>query len=132
MATQSAFVWDESFKANSDLSAKQFFCVKLTAADTVDLTSANSDRALGVLQDKPKSAHAGAVRILGMSKAVSDGSGTAISVNDYVGPDSNGRVVKKATADYSVMGIAMDASSAQGTVIRVLLMPGAWFRTAGG
>jgi hypothetical protein len=132
MATQSSFVWDESFKANSDLSAKQFFCVKITAADTVDLTSGATDRVIGILQDKPKSGHAGGVRILGMSKAVSDGSGTSIAAGDYVGTDGNGRVIKKATADYSVCGIALDASSALGTVIRVLLIPGGWFRTAAG
>ena len=49
-----------------------------------------------------------------------------------LGPNSAGKAVKKATADYSVAGIALAASSADGTVIPVLLLPGAFFRTAGG
>ena len=72
------------------------------------------------------------MRILGIAPVVSDGSGTAIAVGDYVGPSSAGKAIKKATADNSVAGIALDASSADGTVIRVLLLPGAFFRTAGG
>src|SRR6266850_1972697 len=99
MASDKA-VWDESFKADVDLSAKQFFAMKLkaAAADTITIAAAATDRCLGILQNKPTAAHAADIRILGLSKAVSDGSGTAIAVGDYVGPDTNGRLVKKATA----------------------------------
>lgn len=125
-------IFNLNAKANSDLSAKQFFAVKLTAADTVDLTSAATDIAIGVLQNAPKANQAADVQVLGIAKAVSDGSGTAISVGDRVGPDTNGRWVKKATNDFNAGGLAMDASSAQGTVIRVLLTPAALFRTLAG
>jgi|SRR5229473_6726651 len=132
MATHSGFAWDESFKANADLSAKQWYAVKLTAADTVDMASAATDLCVGILQNKPTSGHAAEVRILGITKVSSDGSGTAIVVGDRVGPNASSQIVKKATADYNAMGIALDASSAAGTIIRVLLIPGMVFRTLAG
>lgn len=131
MATQGAFVYDESFTASADLSALQFNTVSLGTTGVAAIGAATT-RAIGVLQNKPKSGEAATVRILGSTKAVSDGSGTAIAAGDYVGPNSSGVMVKKATADYNVAGISMDASSASGTVIRVILTPGAFFRTAGG
>jgi hypothetical protein len=119
---QSAFVYDESYAANADLSAKQYFCVKYVAGPKVDLCAAATDRCVGVLQNKPAaSGRNSVVRHHGITKAVSDGSGTAIAVGDPVGTDANGRVVKKATADYGLIGEALDASSALGTIIRVRL-----------
>jgi hypothetical protein len=133
MATQSGAVFDHSFKAAADQSTKQYYFVELSAADTVAVCNAAADRAIGVLMNKPAAAgQAADVRILGIAPVVSDGSGTNIAVGDYVGPSSAGKAVKKATADYSVAGIALDASTADGVVIRVLLLPGAFFRTAGG
>ena len=133
MATQSGAVFDHSFKAAADQSAKQYYFLKYSAADTVALCAAATDRAIGVLMNKPAAAgQAADVRILGIAPVVSDGSGTAIAVGDYVGPSRAGKAVKKATADNNLAGIALDASSADGTVIRVLLTPGAFFRSAGG
>lgn len=132
MATESGFKWDESFKAENDLSAKQYFIVEYSGVDQVDVADAAADRGIGVLQNKPKAGEAAQVRLLGISMVVSDGSGTAIVAGDYVGPNSSGKAVKKATADYSVLGIAMDASAADGAVIRVLQIPTNFFRSAGG
>ena len=111
-----------NMKANSDLSLKQFFCVKQTAADTADIVSAVTDVVLGVIDDPPKASGNGMSVITdGIAKAVSDGSGTAIAAGDQVGADANGRVVKVTTPDRLTIGIALDASTAQGTVIRVKL-----------
>jgi hypothetical protein len=132
VTTQSTFIWDESFKAAADLKAKQYFAVKLTAADTVNLVAAAADTAIGILMNKPEQNQAALVRILGIAPCVSDGSGTAIAVGDRVGSNASGKMVKKATADFAVAGIALDASSADGTVIRVMLLPGSVFRTAAG
>lgn len=118
-----------NFKANSDLSAKQFFIVKQTAADTVDLTSATTDRPFGVLGNAPKANAAAEVVTDGIAKVASDGSGTSIAGGDQVGTDANGRAVKCTTADRPLLGEAMDASTALGTVIRVKLKPGTSFRT---
>jgi len=134
MSTQSAFVYDESFIASADYSTKQYYFMKLSTSvkDTAVLAAAATDLCLGINQDKPTAGHAMAVRILGISMVVSDGSGTAITAGDRVGPNSSGKAVKKATADYNAAGIALDASSADGTIIRILLIPGLVFRTLGG
>jgi hypothetical protein len=122
----------ESFKAAADYSAKQYFLVKVSAADTVTLCSAAADRVVGVILNEPAANQAATIGIIGIFQVYSDGSGTAIAAGDYVGTNTSGKGVKKATADYSVCGIALDASSADGTLIRVLMIPGLWFRSAGG
>jgi len=120
MATEMA-VFDISAKAENDLSSKQYYFVELSAADQVDVCDNAADKPIGVLQNKPTQYHAAQVRVLGISKVVSDGSSTAIAVGDYVGTDANGKAVKKSSDTNYVAGIALDASSADGTVIRVLL-----------
>ncbi len=120
-------------KANSDLSAKQGYCVKfVTNGDTVDLIAAATDRFAGVLLNDPTSGQTAEVLYMGQATAVADGSGTAIAVGDLVGPNSSGVMVKKATNDYNVAGVARDACSVSGGVIRVLLTPNALFRTLAG
>ena len=118
------------FKAGADLSTHSKKFVELTALNTVGLVNAVTDRPFGVLMNKPVADAAAEVRVLGIAIVISDGSGTAIVVGDYVGPNATGLAIKKATADNVVAGIALDASSANGTWIRVLLLPGAFFRTA--
>ena len=49
-----------------------------------------------------------------------------------IGPNASSVAVKKATADFNVAGIALDASTTSGAIIRILLLPGAFFRTAAG
>ncbi len=136
MATQSAEVFDYTFKAENDLRDKQFHLVEISGIDgndpLVDVCDAATDRAIGALLNKPNEDEAAAVRVLGIATVVSDGSGTPITVGAYVGPNTSGKAVVKATADYSVAGIALGASSADGIVIPVLLLPGAFFRTAAG
>jgi len=121
MATEMA-VFDIGWcKAENDLSSKQYYFVELSGVDQVDVCDGATDKAIGVLQNKPTAGHAAQVRVLGVSKVVSDGSGTAIGVGDYVGTDANGKAVKKSADHDFVAGIALDASSADGTIIRVLL-----------
>lgn len=132
MAGQSANVWDESFKANADLSAKQFQPVKLTAQNVVDVASAATDRCVGILQNKPKANNAAVVRMLGKSKGLADGSGTAIAVGDLLGPNGSGVLVKKATADYNVTCIANEACTVANVNIEVLVFGPGLFRTLAG
>jgi hypothetical protein len=131
MATEAKLVRDISFKSSGDLSAGQGKLVKLSAADTVALVAAATDRPIGVLQNKPKSASEAAevAPLVGRLSIVSDGT-TPIAAGDYVGPDASGRVIKKTTADNVIIGIALEASSAAGVVIAVLCIPLGFFRTA--
>ncbi|MFN8533856.1 MAG: hypothetical protein U0556_09935 [Dehalococcoidia bacterium] len=131
MATTGPAVWDETFTAAADLSAKQFYFVEIVSGG-VNVCSAAADRAIGILQDAPKSGEAARVRILGRSKLVTNGSGTQIAAGDAVGPADGGKGVKKATADYSMSALADGASAADGTVISVLLLGPTAFRSLAG
>ena len=126
-------VHSDSYEANSDLSAKQFYCVKMVGLDTIDVCSAATDDCCGILQNDPKQGWAANVMHLGTCKAVSDGSGTAISPGDLVGTNASGMLVKKATADYGIVGQALDASNAQGIIIGVRLFGNSFgYRTLAG
>mgnify|MGYP003325985969 CR=1 FL=1 len=124
-----AFVFDHSFKAAADLTTKQFYLVKLTAADTVGLTAAVTDATIGVLQNKPNTAQAAQVRILGISKVVSDGSSTAIAVGDKLATNTSGKVVKNTTSGRPIVGTALNASTTDGGIISVLLTPNTHYAT---
>jgi hypothetical protein len=132
MAWMSHGVLDLSFVAENNLTTKQHFLVELSAENQVDVCDGAADRVLGVLMNEPDAGQGASVRILGVAMVISDGSGTEIVAGDYVGSNGTGYAVKKATADYSVCGLAMAGSAASGTLIPVLLFPGGWFRTAGG
>jgi hypothetical protein len=125
MATEIA-LFQDSFKAENDLSSNQFKCVELSAEDQVDTCDGTTDFVLGVLQNKPLAGEAAEVMIYGVTKAVSDGT-TPISVGDPLGVDTSGRVVKiTAAAGAKSLGRALQASSAAGTIISVLLTPGVY------
>lgn len=57
-------------KAAADLSAKQFYCVEVTADVTVNVNNAAGEEVLGVLQNAPKSGEVADVMCLGVTKIV--------------------------------------------------------------
>lgn len=129
--TTEAFVWDESFKAENTFASAQYYAVELSGADQVDVCDNIRDVALGVVQNKPTAGHAAQVRIMGITKWVSDGTvGGGISVGSFVGTSAAGKAIVKATNDYGVRGIALDASTTDGAVIRVLLIGPSFWRAA--
>ena len=109
--------------AAADLSAKQYYLVKLAAASTVNLTGAG-DVAAGVLINKPASGEAASVFALGFGQVICDGNAAAISRHDPLKSDANGKAVKADTADDHVIGWSFEASSANGDVIWAFIIPG--------
>lgn len=74
MATEGVMLRDGSnTTAAADLSAKQFFGVKLTASRAVNLVAASTDIPYGVLQNKPTSGQAADVCLFGITKVVAGG-----------------------------------------------------------
>lgn len=60
---------DVGFIAGADLSAKQFYIVKIdTSTGKVVLTDSAGEKALGVLQNAPTAGQAALVRVFGVSK----------------------------------------------------------------
>lgn len=129
-ANQGPEVFDDSKVASADLSAKQYYGVKLhSTVGQIALGAAVTDVLYGILQDKPKEGEAGRVRVHGISKAIVDGNAGAIAIGDKLGSDANGKLVKAHTADRPIAAIALAAATVDNARIAVLLTPGAVFRT---
>ena len=127
-------VYDDSFRASTDMRTKQFAPVKLAATkDFITECTAATDRVYGLQQGKPNVGEAGRIAISGRWTALVDGSGTAIAIGDFLGPNAAGTMlVKKTTADNSVCAVALDVCTISAGKIDVNLFGGfgAVFRTA--
>jgi hypothetical protein len=126
-------VYDDSFRALVDMRTLQFAPVKLhTVKDYVTVCAATTDRVYGIMQGKPNAGAAARVAILGRWTALVDGSGVAIAIGDYLGPNAAGTMlIKKTVDDNSVCAIALDVCTISAGKIDVNLfggMPG-YFRT---
>jgi hypothetical protein len=110
-----------TFKADNDLSAKQFYFVKRTSTG-VDVADATSTGAIGVLQNKPKQYQAALVCMIGVTKMSSD---AALAIGNIVGPSSDGQaqVLTPGHADDPwAYGTVIDAATgAAGELATVLI-----------
>ena len=132
MAIYSGFAWDATFRADVDLSAKQWYFVTTasTAGYVKTATGASGPVPLGVQQNDPKIAGDGVtVRLLGTTKVYADAA-SAIAYGDFITSGSNGLAVLQAPSASApsvtkpIAGIAMEAlSSGSGVLIEVLLLP---------
>lgn len=125
MATESAIGVVGHFAANADLSAKQYFLVKRhTTAGQAALVDAVLNVPIGILQNKPAAAgRACEIVSLGRTKAQVEAT-TDIAIGDYLGPHTDGRLIKKTPADNDVICAIADeaATSATGDVISVTMI----------
>lgn len=113
---------NESFLAAADLRTAQYKLMEVTAADTVNLANNAADKVVGILQNKPNQGQEASVALVGgpgISKVLSDGSGTAIAVNDPLKTNASGIAIKAVTAGDWVIGHATEASSAANIIIGV-------------
>jgi hypothetical protein len=120
MAVDQQLVSDLNFTAGADLSAKQYFFVKLSAANTVTVCAAATDIPIGVLQNAPESGQTAVVRPFGITKLYAGG---AISAGNLIGTDSAGEADAKTsgtdTTNY-VCGQALTAAD-DGDVFKALI-----------
>ena len=107
-------------KAAADLSAKQFYCVEITAAGTVNVCNAAADVVVGILQNKPVAGEACEIPEEGIVKGIASG---VIAVGAWVGTDANGKLVAKTTDKDFVYGQALEAGAVDGDIIAVLVRP---------
>lgn len=108
--------------AAADLSTKQFYFVELTAAGTVNVCGAATDKAVGVLQNKPDAAgRVAEVMVIGITKVSSD---AALSRHDLIGPSADGQADAKVpgtdTTEY-VHGQVLIATGAAGELATALI-----------
>jgi hypothetical protein len=97
--------------------------VKVTGAHTCGLSTASTDKTVGVLQNKPQGVgHAATVAIYGVSNVEA---GAAVAAGAQVMSDSVGRgITYVAGTGVLSQGIALRAASAAGQLIPVLLRLG--------
>lgn len=77
-----------SMEAGADLSAKQFYFVKLDSAGKVVVCAAVTDKPIGILQNNPVSSQEALVMMDGISKVSAD---AALAIDDLVGPAADGQ-----------------------------------------
>ena len=113
----------KSFTAGAAINA--FRIVKFSAAETVVLAAAATDNLLGVCGDVSPAAGERCDTVLTGITMVE--AGAAIAIGSFVTSDAVGRCVLAAPAagvNNRVVGVNLDAASAAGDVVRVLLEPG--------
>ena len=95
-----------TFKSAADLSTKQFYIVKVTAADTVGLASAATDKAIGVIENKPAAATGANVTV-----ALRSGGGTfkvilgdTASAGAYLTSNGDGKAIATTTSGNVILG----------------------------
>lgn len=115
MATENQMgLSDLSFEAGADLSAKQFFFVKMSANNKVILCAAATDKPIGVLQNKPTSGQTAKVRSLGVSKVSADGT---LAAGDLIGTSADGQADPKVpgtdTTEFTVGHVLIGAAAGE-------------------
>ena len=77
-----------TFTASADLSAKQYYIVKMSGDNTVTVCAAVTDVPIGVLQNKPASGGQAGVRVFGMSKVSAD---ATLAAGNIIGSSADGQ-----------------------------------------
>lgn len=100
------------FTAAADLSAKQFYFVKLASSSTVNVCAAVTDKPIGILQNKPESGEQAVVRVFGVSKVSAD---ATLAAGDVIGTAADGQaqpISLGSETTVHVCGQAIEAGSA--------------------
>jgi hypothetical protein len=119
-AIEGGWKWDETYKAENDLTAKQFYAVERSTVDYVDVCDAATDIAIGVLQNDPDQYEPAQVRLMGLTQMVVAGNSVNIAIGDSITIDTSGRGVKATSGDRCI-GRAEEAATADNVRITVRL-----------
>lgn len=107
-----------TMEAATDLSALQYTAVTAAAGKATASTAA-SDKAIGVLQNKPVAGENAKVMVLGVSKWTAGAAlatqGTALTSG------TGGKALAVATAAGYALGISLTTAAADGGIIRALI-----------
>ena len=110
-----------SLKAAADLSAKQYYFVKLDGNGFAVVCAAITDKPIGVLQNTPVSGEEAEILVTGITKISANG---AISIADSIGSSSDGQAetiaAGSATTGYLVVQERQAAANAD-EIISVLI-----------
>lgn len=121
MAYMSPSINLTGLKAGADLSAKQFYLVKMTADNTVGVCAAVTDIPIGVLQNAPTSGETAEVCALGVCKISGDAD---LDVGQVIGTSSDGQaqtVVPGTETTVYIVGQVIQGNSAAGGIATVAI-----------
>jgi hypothetical protein len=107
--------------AGEDLSAKQYFFVKINTSGLAVLCAAATDRPIGVLQNDPASGEEAVITVVGGSKVVASAS---IDEGAVIGTTAAGKAgAKTVGTDVTnyVVGTVIQASGADGEILSALI-----------
>lgn len=105
-----------SLEAGADLSAKQYYCAKVSSGKAA-LCSVEGEDVFGVIQNKPVSGEAAELATYGKTKAVA---GAAILIDANLMVNASGKVITATTGD-TIIGKALEAAAADGNIITIML-----------
>jgi len=121
MATEN-ILFSETVEASGDLSSYQWHAVKYASDGQAELAGAG-EAAIGILQNDPDAEGEEAeVGMIGISKAVVDGNSVNIAKLDPLKVNASGHLCKADTDKDIFIAQALEASTADGDVIRVRLL----------
>ncbi len=108
----------KSFKAASDLSAKQYYFVRLTGEYTVDVGNATT-RPVGVLYETNTADKTVGVIVSGTAKVIAGG---AISAGALIVCNASGKAIARTTEDPElIIGQALESAAAADQIIEIKL-----------
>lgn len=81
-----------TLEAAADLSAKQYYFVKITSGGKADVCAAATDRPVGVLQNKPTAGNTAEIVVSGVTKVSSD---AGLTAGNLIGTSGDGQADAK-------------------------------------
>ena len=115
----------KSLLAGASFASKQYFAVQMTSTDNTVIVAgaaaAEGSHVIGIIQNEPGSGEAASVAIGGTSKL---SMAAACDQGEKIKSDGNGEGTPVDADQKSVIGIALEASDGDGSIIEVLLTPG--------
>lgn len=109
----------KTFTAGADLSAKQFYFVKMSSGNVV--ACGDGERAIGVLQDKPTASGKAAAVNTAEGDILKVVCGGTVTIDGDVASDADGAAVDATTGDI-ILGTAREAGAA-GQLIEIVFKP---------
>jgi len=106
--------------AAADLSSFQYHIMRLSAANTVNVASQDTNSGMvGVLLNKPESGEAASIQYAGMGKVYA---GAAITAGAILTNNGSGRAVAAGSGDMACAR-ALEAAGAAGDIIDAVIFP---------
>lgn len=110
-----------SLEAGEDLSAKQYYFVKLDTNGKAVVCTGATDKPVGVLQNNPTSGQAAEIVVVGLTKISSN---AALAIGDLIGTSADGQADPKTpgtdTTEY-VVGMVLTTTGAASVIGSVLV-----------